>query len=45
MGLAADGQTEIHELKHVWRGYENLMEKMTSLGADIQIEPGNETNA
>jgi UDP-N-acetylglucosamine 1-carboxyvinyltransferase len=38
MGLAAEGQTEIYELKHVRRGYENLMGKMTSLGADIEIE-------
>ncbi|MDR3280887.1 MAG: UDP-N-acetylglucosamine 1-carboxyvinyltransferase [Synergistaceae bacterium] len=37
LGLAADGETVVHELKHVWRGYENLMEKMTSLGADIEL--------
>lgn len=33
--LAAEGQTEITELHHIDRGYENLIEKFTSIGADI----------
>jgi UDP-N-acetylglucosamine 1-carboxyvinyltransferase len=37
MGLAAEGDTVVRGLKHVWRGYERLMEKMTSLGADIEL--------
>ncbi|MDR0652792.1 MAG: UDP-N-acetylglucosamine 1-carboxyvinyltransferase [Synergistaceae bacterium] len=39
MGLAAEGRTVVRELKHVWRGYENLMEKMTSLGAQLELLP------
>jgi UDP-N-acetylglucosamine 1-carboxyvinyltransferase len=34
-GLAAEGETEISNLKHIDRGYENLVEKLKSLGADI----------
>lgn len=33
--LVAEGQTEIAELKHIDRGYENLIEKFRSIGADI----------
>ena len=33
--LVAEGQTEITELKHIDRGYENLIEKFRSIGADI----------
>jgi len=33
--LAADGQTEITELHHIDRGYENLIEKFRTIGADI----------
>ncbi|MDR3255936.1 MAG: UDP-N-acetylglucosamine 1-carboxyvinyltransferase [Synergistaceae bacterium] len=39
LGLAAEGETIVCSLKHVWRGYENLMEKLTSLGADIELLP------
>jgi UDP-N-acetylglucosamine 1-carboxyvinyltransferase len=42
MGLAAEGETVLSDLKHIWRGYEDLMGKMTSLGADIEIQPGDE---
>lgn len=34
-GLAATGYTTIHGLKHLYRGYENLPEKLRSLGACI----------
>lgn len=34
-GLGAEGVTEVTELKHLDRGYENLEEKFRFLGADI----------
>jgi UDP-N-acetylglucosamine 1-carboxyvinyltransferase len=37
--LVADGQTEITELHHVDRGYENLIEKFQSIGANIVRVP------
>lgn len=39
MGLAADGETTVSELKHVWRGYEDLTQKLTSLGAELELLP------
>ena len=38
MGLAARDETTIHELTHIWRGYENMLEKMQKLGAVIRLE-------
>lgn len=35
-GLAAEGQTIIDEIFHIERGYENMVGKLTALGADIQ---------
>ena len=35
-GLAAEGETQIHRLYHLDRGYERLEEKLALLGADIQ---------
>lgn len=37
-GLMADGETEIHEIKHIDRGYDNLDGKLSALGADIRRE-------
>lgn len=37
-GLIADGVTEITGLEHIDRGYENLIEKLESLGAKIWRE-------
>jgi UDP-N-acetylglucosamine 1-carboxyvinyltransferase len=37
LGLAAEGESVVCALKHVWRGYERLMEKMASLGADMEL--------
>jgi len=37
-GLIADGVTEIHDVYHIDRGYENLDGKLKSLGADIWRE-------
>lgn len=34
-GLAAKGVTVIDEIQHIERGYENIIEKLQSLGADI----------
>ena len=37
MGLAAEGTTVVHDLYHVWRGYEGLGDKLRSIGADIEL--------
>lgn len=36
-GLCADGITEIEDIHYIERGYEDFVEKLTSLGADIRI--------
>jgi UDP-N-acetylglucosamine 1-carboxyvinyltransferase len=38
-GLAADGTTEISDVYHIDRGYEDLEGRLASLGADIRREP------
>ncbi len=35
-GLAACGTTIIEDINHIERGYENIVEKLTGLGADIK---------
>ena len=35
-GLAASGTTIIENVKHIERGYENIVEKLSNLGADIK---------
>ena len=35
-GLVAEGTTEIEVIEHIERGYENYVEKLTALGADIK---------
>lgn len=35
-GLVATGVTEIEDIHHIERGYENVVDKFRSLGADIQ---------
>lgn len=35
-GLCAKGETEVERVYHIDRGYENLEEKFTALGADIK---------
>ncbi len=37
-GLAAKGKTEIHRIYHLERGYENLDQKLSMLGAKIRRE-------
>ncbi len=34
--LAADGQSRVLEIETVERGYANLVERLTSLGADVE---------
>ncbi len=35
-GISADGRTEIYNLEHIDRGYENIEEKFRKLGANIE---------
>ena len=35
-GLAARGVTQVEEIEHIERGYENIVEKFQALGADIK---------
>ncbi|MED3661359.1 UDP-N-acetylglucosamine 1-carboxyvinyltransferase [Ureibacillus sp. FSL K6-8385] len=37
-GLLAEGETEIHDIYHIERGYSHFVEKLRSLGADIWKE-------
>lgn len=36
-GLAAEGETEISRIYHLERGYENLVDKLANIGADIRL--------
>ncbi len=36
-GLLAEGQTEITNIEFILRGYSNIIEKLTALGADVQL--------
>ncbi|MBO5230198.1 MAG: UDP-N-acetylglucosamine 1-carboxyvinyltransferase [Clostridia bacterium] len=48
-GLAASGTTEIEDILHIDRGYEDVVEKLKGIGADIKRvfcpEPNSLTNA
>ena len=35
-GLVAEGVTEVGDIYHIDRGYENLVQKLTQLGAKIE---------
>ena len=35
-GIIADGETELYNLHHIDRGYENIEEKFRKLGANIK---------
>jgi UDP-N-acetylglucosamine 1-carboxyvinyltransferase len=35
-GLAAEGETQVHRLYHLDRGYERLEEKLALLGAEVE---------
>ena len=36
--LVAEGTTTIHNIKHILRGYEDIVEKLTSVGAKIELK-------
>ena len=36
-GLAAQGVTEVDSIHHIERGYQNLVEKLIGVGADIRL--------
>ena len=36
-GLVANGRTEIENIYHIQRGYENIAEKLRGAGADIKL--------
>jgi UDP-N-acetylglucosamine 1-carboxyvinyltransferase len=36
-GLVADGETEVGDTQHIFRGYEGFVPKLAALGADISI--------
>ncbi len=36
-GLIAKGQSTVNEIDHILRGYENIVEKLQNVGADINI--------
>lgn len=42
-GLIADGTTTITKIEHILRGYDNIINKLKNVGADIKIE-GNQFN-
>ncbi|MCC6935677.1 MAG: UDP-N-acetylglucosamine 1-carboxyvinyltransferase, partial [Thermomicrobiales bacterium] len=35
-GLVAEGETRVHEIQHVRRGYEDIVGRFQKLGANIQ---------
>ncbi len=37
-GLMCDGVTQVENIKYIERGYENIVDKLASLGADIYLE-------
>jgi UDP-N-acetylglucosamine 1-carboxyvinyltransferase len=37
-GIIANGQTTIHRVYHLFRGYENLTEKLENIGVDVILE-------
>ena len=36
-GLASEGQTKVCELRHIFRGYEHIVDKLKALGAEIEL--------
>lgn len=39
-GLAAEGTTTVYGEEYIYRGYENLVENLTALGAKIRVQEG-----
>lgn len=46
-GLAAKGTTRIEDIRHIQRGYEDIVEKFVGLGADmyLRVDPNSTENA
>ena len=42
-GLAADGETNVHRVYHLDRGYEKIEEKLSALGAEVYREKDTES--
>lgn len=40
-GLLANGTTKVTNIEHVLRGYENIVQKLTDVGADIKLKEEN----
>ena len=36
-GLVAEGETVLHRVYHIYRGYESFVENLKNLGADIEV--------
>ncbi len=36
-GLIAKGETEVNDIDHILRGYENIVEKLSAVGAKIKV--------
>jgi len=41
-GLAATGVTRVQDIHHIQRGYEDLVQKLRGLGAEIREEEADE---
>lgn len=39
-GLIAEGETKVGNIEHVLRGYDNFIDKLVAVGADISLEKG-----
>jgi len=37
-GIIAEGETRIHRVYHLFRGYENLVEKLKNIGVEVKLE-------
>ena len=37
-GIIAEGVTKIHRVYHLFRGYENLVEKLKNIGVEVRVE-------
>ena len=38
VGMPASGKTTINEVEHILRGYDEIIEKLSNVGAKIEIE-------
>ena len=36
-GLIAEGETKVYAINHILRGYDNFIEKLQAIGADITL--------